>query len=307
MRSFQDEFSESLFAWCTSVIGPFTWVADTTREHPGKRALVQRLQTSSGVAYLKIHQDPMHWSSEVHAYEQWTCAFGGFAPRLFAVHDLPPLALLISEIAGNPMQQAGLTNAQQRVVWRSAGEALCAFHHGAQGTYFGPCQRDGTPVDAPIADAQTYLVREMDDWIERGLRVGCLGDAELGMLRAAGGLLPAFVDERPVPCHRDYCPANWLVDVSGAWAGVIDFEFSYWDVRAADFARTPDWEWLHQPDLFEAFMEGYGRNFSAAERIQQDFARVMYALGAMVWGAENEYRGFAEEGRQALHHKALFW
>jgi hypothetical protein len=81
---------------------------------------------------------------------------------------------------------------------------------------------------------------------------------------------------------------------------VIDFEFSGWDVRAADFSRHPGWDWLDAPARLEAFCEGYGLQFNPEEEARQRVARVQYALGAVVWGMENSYFGFAAEGRRAL-------
>ena len=81
--------------------------------------------------------------------------------------------------------------------------------------------------------------------------------------------MQAFAGERPVPCHRDYGPANWLVTDDGVWAGVIDFEFAYWDVRVADFSRYPDWEWIHRPNLLDAFFDGYGRRLTPKEEQQR--------------------------------------
>ena len=122
------------------------------------------------------------------------------------------------------------------------------------------------------------------------------------MIRAACDLIPAFAGERPFPCHRDYCRANWLATDHGAFAGIIDFEFAYWDVRMADFTRYPDWEWVDRPDLIAAFEEGYGRSFTSQEEQQRLVAHANYALSAIVWGSENAYYGFAKEGRQALIH-----
>ncbi|MCB0047982.1 MAG: hypothetical protein KDE24_00345, partial [Caldilinea sp.] len=71
-----------------------------------------------------------------------------------------------------------------------------------------------------------------------------------------------------------------------------------------DFARLPGWEWMARPDLFDAFVAGYGRAFAPRELIQLRVARVLYALGAIVWGNEYNYFGFAAEGRQALQQLA---
>jgi Ser/Thr protein kinase RdoA (MazF antagonist) len=117
-------------------------------------------------------------------------------------------------------------------------------------------------------------------------------------------LTPAFDGERPVPCHRDYCAANWLVRPDGTWAGIIDFEFAHWDVRVADFARDPHWNWIHRPDLIDAFFEGYGRSLTPAEEQQLLVARAEYALSAIVWGRDHAFHGFEWEGRVSLAHLA---
>ncbi len=286
--------------WCAAVLGEFELVSDHTRKHPGQRASACRIRTPSGYGYIKTHRAPAHWHAEVHAYEQWACAFRDRAPRLLAVRDKEPLAIIITELPGQCMEQVQLSAPQERAVWRSAGQALVALHDFVVGETFGPCRRDGVCAGTPINDAQEYVTRELDNWTARGLGIGCLSQDDQAIVRAARELIPAFTGEHPTPCHRDYCPANWIVN-DGVWTGVIDFEFAYWDVRAADFARYPDWNWISRPDLIEAFFEGYGRVFTLEEERQRLVAHVQYALGAIVWGHENAYYGFAAEGRQALN------
>jgi aminoglycoside phosphotransferase (APT) family kinase protein len=202
------------------------------------------------------------------------------------------------------MADAGLALAQERDVWRAAGQALVALHDLAVGESFGPSYRDGTCAASAIREARAFVMVDLDDWTERGLMLGCLDAGDLTVINAARDLVPAFEGERPTPCHRDYGPANWLVTADGAWAGVIDFEFARWDVRVADLTRYPDWEWMRRPDLVEAFLEGYGRSFSPAEEQQRLVGHVQYALSAIVWGRENSYHGFEAEGREALAHLA---
>jgi Ser/Thr protein kinase RdoA (MazF antagonist) len=249
-----------------------------------------------------MHRDSSHWESEVHGYEQWAHAFGDFAPKLIAVRNEEPLALIISELPGKILEEIQLSPSQQQSVWRTAGHALAAFHDLAVGDYFGPCRRGGTCAGTPISDAREYILRDLEDLLERGARGGYLSRDQLSIVQAASALVPSFKGEHPVPCHRDYCPANWLVSGDGAWAGIIDFEFAYWDVRAADFTRYPAWDWISRPDLAEAFFDGYGCSFTYAEEQQRLVAHALYALGAIVWGMENSYFGFAEDGRQALKH-----
>lgn len=293
---------EQLLEWCASVLGPFKVVSDHSKSHPGDLSATYRLCTASGYCYTKTHRGPSYWETEVHAYEQWTAAFGDFAPKLLAVRDEEPQALVVGELPGTCLEDTPLPAAQERAVWHAAGQALAAFHDLGPGEYFGPCRRDGTPAVKPIYDAGQHVLAYLEERVDRGVRMDYLSDEERAIVRAARELVPSFEGELPVPCHRDYGPANWLVTCDGMWTGVADFEFAHWDVRVADFARYPDWEWIHRPDLVDAFFEGYGRSLTAEEEQQRLVAHVQYALTAVVWGCDNSYHGFAEDGRQAFKH-----
>lgn len=306
MQSETDNPLDEILNWCSSVLGVFEVVGDETREHPGERTGALRLRTAAGGCYVKILRDRACWESEVHGYEQWAPAFGNFAPRLLAVREVEPLAVVISELPGKIMEGTAFAVEQERAIWRSAGQKLVGLHNVAAGECFGPCRRDGSCRGKPVRDALEYVAGDFEDWLERGRRMDCLDEDELAIVRAARELIPAFAGERPVACHRDYGPANWMVGADGNWTGVIDFEFAYWDVRVADFTRYPGWEWIERPDLIEAFFEGYGRVFSAAEEQQRLVGHALYGLGAVVWGEENAYHGFAAEGRRALLQLATY-
>ena len=286
--------------WCSGWVGPCTVVSGDIRGHG--RSEVCKLHAPSGHYYLKIHRQRPRWEGEVHAYEQWASAFGGLTPRLIAAHEQEPLALLVSELPGELMLHAQISAPQQVQAWRAAGRALAALHDLSTGEWFGPCLRSGAPAETPVGDAEAYVSRAFDHWTDRGIRAECLDKEELSIIRAARDLIPAFADERPVPCHRDYGPDNWLVTGDGVWAGTIDFELAYWDVRVADFSRYPNWEWMDRPELLAAFLDGYGRPLTPREEQQQLVAHVQYALSAISWGREHEYYGFEAEGRQALQH-----
>ncbi|MBN1246678.1 MAG: aminoglycoside phosphotransferase family protein [Anaerolineae bacterium] len=291
---------DTVLQWCTRQLGTAEVLSDRSKEHPGHASGTWHLKTPVGFCYLKVHDDALHWANEVHAYEHWACAFGDRAPSLLAVRDVPPLALVVSEIPGEILEGMHLDPRTERAIWREAGEALPALHELESGASLGPCNRDGTPVGAPRPDAVTAIAERFAQDIERAIQGASVSETELVTLRAAHDLIPAFAGERPTPCHRDYCAANWLVDEDGNWAGVIDFEFAYWDVRVVDFARDPNWAWVIRPDLVAAFMEGYGRPLSAAAEQQCLVARAEYALGAILWGRDNAYYRFAREGHEAL-------
>jgi aminoglycoside phosphotransferase len=248
---------------------------------------------------------PSFWQNEVHAYERWARAFGERAPRLLAVRSIEPLALVTSELPGRIVEGLSLAPDQQRAVWRAAGAALVGLHELEVGDGFGPSERDGSCAeDAPPRDAQTYVGDSLRHAVARADRGGYVSASELATVEAALALVPAFEGEPAVPCHRDYCAANWLVSAAGIWSGVIDFEFAHWDVRVTDFARDPDWTWLVRPDLTDAFREGYGRALTPAEEQQLLVRRAHYALEAVLWGRDNAYYGFEREGHDALAHLA---
>jgi Ser/Thr protein kinase RdoA (MazF antagonist) len=159
-------------------------------------------------------------------------------------------------------------------------------------------------LEGATDDAVEYITTDLAREIKGATRDGLLDIAEQATLHAALERGGVFAGERPVVCHRDYNPYNWLVRPDGSWAGVIDFEFARRDVRVAEFCRYPDWEWLERPDLVQALFEGYGRPLTPREEEQCLVAHAQYALSAITWGTGASYFGFVAEGRRALRHLA---
>lgn len=297
------EVAEAL-DWCASELGPVEVLADESKSHGGHESSTCRLRVPAGICYLKVHHEASHWHNEVHAYERWACAFGDFAPRLLGVRDQAPLALVVSELPGEVVETMPLSGPQARAIWRAAGRALVALHDLGPGECFGPCRRDGTCVEVLPTDAREAVGLRLGRAVDRAIQGGYLDARELATVQAASERVGVFAGEPPLPCHRDYCAANWLASPQGTWAGVIDFEFAHWDVRVADFGRDPDWSWIRRPDLVEAFFEGYGRPLTPIEEEQLLVAHTEYALGAILWGRDHGFYGFEQEGREALAYLA---
>ena len=286
--------------WCGRTIGTIELLSDHTRHHPGDRTATLRVGSAQGIRYIKIHRTRDRWAQEVHGYEKWAPFFGAYAPKLLAVLDEGPLALVVSAIEGKPLDEVDLTPEKETAVWMAAGRALNNLHQSAVGDHFGPCDREGNVVAEPVDDAVTYIAGQLQLDLDKGTAAGHLTPEEQNIIRGAIDLTPVYTDVRPVPCHRDYCPPNLLVTEAGEWAGVIDFEFAHWDVAATDFARDANWTWLHRPEMVEAFYEGYGRDRVAEMEQQILVCLIRYGLSAIVWGMDNDYFGFAREGREAL-------
>src|SRR5512146_3170758 len=104
MNPNDDRDLEKLLTWLATVLGPFEVVSDHSREHAGQRASAIRLRTPAGEGFAKLHRDRAHWENEVHAYERWAPAFGGLAPRLLAVHEEEPLAVVIGALPGTVLE-----------------------------------------------------------------------------------------------------------------------------------------------------------------------------------------------------------
>jgi aminoglycoside phosphotransferase len=291
---------EKAMVWCASIFGPFEGLSDHSKLHGGHASSTVRMHTGAGWSYLKVHHTRAHWEREVHAYEHWARAFGDFTPRLLAVCDQDPLALVISELPGKIVEDTALSPAQSQAVWQSAGAALRVLHESGTGEFFGACRRDGACAADPVRDAREFVSAKFQGQIEHAIQAEYVDHAEQMVLSAAVERIPAFQGEHPLRCHRDYCAANWLVGPTGTWTGVIDYEFSGWDVRVADFSRDPGWTWMRKPERVAAFFAGYGRRLSAAEEEQLLVAYTEYALSAIVWGRENSFFGFEGEGHAAL-------
>jgi Ser/Thr protein kinase RdoA (MazF antagonist) len=286
--------------WCGQVFGPIKLLSDHTRHHPGDRTATLRIETSNGICYVKIHRTPDRWAQEVHGYEAWAPVFGEFAPKLLAVRDEAPLALVVSAIEGKPLDEVRLSTEKEKSVWNAAGRALSSLHQAAVGNHFCPCDRAGNCIGEPTTDPVAYVSNQLQHDLDKGVQAGHLTSDEQAVVRAAIDLTPVYAGLAPVPCHRDYCPPNLLVNETGEWVGVIDFEFAHWDVAATDFARDPNWNWMDRPEMMDAFFEGYGQHRSATEEQQYLVCLVRYGLSAIVWGMDNDYFGFAREGREAL-------
>ena len=305
MKDVSKEHLALVLTWCREELDAVEIVSDHTREHGGHESSTRRLQIPTGYCYLKIHTSGSHWLSEVFGYEHWAPTFGNRAPRLLAVRDEQPLALVVSELPGQILENAHLDRGKERSAWKSAGAALVSLHEYGNGSHFGQPNRDGSFPDDAHTNAVEYISRRFKEQVARCVDAGYLTETELATIHAAYNLIPSYEGERPVACHRDYCAANWLVAADGTWSGVIDFEFAHWDVRVADFSRDPEWNWMVRPDLVDAFYKGYGQRPTGLQEQQLLVAYTEYAVGAILWGHYNAFYGFEQEGRNALARLAL--
>ncbi|MBC8143747.1 MAG: hypothetical protein H7Y38_20140, partial [Armatimonadetes bacterium] len=170
------ELSETLVSWCVSVIGAFTLVSDCSHPH-GESQVWQLKATTGETYYLKAHRRSGKRDREVWAYRHVVPDFQEFAPRLVAIREELPQALLLSALPGEPMECIALTHNKQQAAWHRAGTVLRRYH-SVQSAWFGRPDRNGEPQDGAQPDAQTFWQERFGDWLARAEKGGYLSNDE---------------------------------------------------------------------------------------------------------------------------------
>jgi Ser/Thr protein kinase RdoA (MazF antagonist) len=232
---------------------------------------VLRATTRTGEVIIKRHRSPQRHRQELHAYQHWTPALHGRAPRLLAVSDDPP-AIVITALPGSPLATAGLTTAQEVEAHCQAGELLRVLHDS------GPAQTE--------PDMTAWLAERGEQWLT--FAVGILPAARRAEIRAHLRELAQLGPIPAVPCHLDYTPRNLLATATGQVA-VIDFEHARYDLAARDLVRLATRTWPARPDLEEAFLHEYGP-ISEQDRHVIEHCSHLDALTAAVSGANRSRR-----------------
>ena len=202
--------------------------------------VVLRATTRAGEVIVKRHRGPERHRQELHAYQRWTPALRGRAPRLLAVSDDPP-AIVITALPGSPLATASLSATQEVKAHRQAGELLRVLHDS------GPAQVE--------PDMTAWLAERGERWL--ALADGILPAARRAEIRAHLRELAQLGPIPAVPCHLDYTPRNLLATATGQ-VTVIDFEHARYDLAARDLVRLATRTWPGRPDLEDSFLEGYG-------------------------------------------------
>lgn len=214
---------------------------------PGTSTTVLRLRDTDGrETILKSNTSTGSFQREYAALSRWTPALGPSAPQLLDVDEDEQL-LLMTAVAGRPLQSLPLTRREERHAYGAAGALLARFHTTAPRTVlpsFGP-------------DRAAYIRRQLTDGVVP------LTGGDLTVLDEALHLLDAFPAQQAQPSHLDFTGRNLLLH--GGTVGVIDFETSRYEAVGRNFLRITQRTLHHRPDLRTAFYDGYGREPDPAE------------------------------------------
>jgi thiamine kinase-like enzyme len=135
--------------------------------------------------------------------------------------------------------------------------------------------------------ARAYFPARVIDW--------AIAQVEAGMADAP----PICV------CHKDFGPRNWIATRDGQ-IGLIDFERTCVDFRYLDWSRLWMREWLRQPQLEDAFFEGYGV-VDASWQVPMQRLMILQAVGGVVWASEHHDSAFALENRAVVARLQRRW
>ena len=244
------------------------------------------LRACDGEAKLRrVVRTSRKLAQEHHAYRRWTLQLAPHVPRLVTVEDDPP-ALVMTELPGRPPADLPLALIQERDVHARAGALLARLHGVREPDEDGLC----------IEDA---LRRRAESLLRRAARTEAEALAEWAAERIARALEVASGQRlERVPCHRDFEPRNWLVQLGPPLTvSLVDFEHARMDLALADLTRLRCLVWANRPDLEEAFFRGYGVRLGRIERVLLEALSWLDAVGTTVWGIRQGDLTFTERGR----------
>lgn len=237
-------------------------------------------------AFLKVFRQPRKFVQEQHAYRVWLPQLASAEVRtpLFLGESETLRALLVSALPGTLLERAPLTPSQSLEAYRQAGAFLRALH--------ALPFRDDDPFS--LAEATRHRawawLRRAEGAVKQDL-IAWVGKqaAEVAETLTKHGTVR-------VPCHRDYTPRNWLVEISGKRIrlSVIDFEHSRPDFWLFDTERLAASGWSEASE--RAFWAGYGRTLTPDEQSLLEKHSALTALSTVVWAREHHDTNFEAQG-----------
>ncbi|MGH3685851.1 MAG: phosphotransferase enzyme family protein [Pseudonocardiaceae bacterium] len=270
---------------CQEVLGEWRLLARHTTRRAGGEVLHVRNARGEEFA-AKRHLNQRKHRREVHAYAHWVPNLAERAPRMVAADPTVP-GILITAVPGQPAHRDGAGPSvmpdKEAGIHRQAGKLLQRLHSAEPGRSSpDPLSALGARLAQWLPDAWRLLTSEDIDLVSR-----CTADL-------------AVADRLPlVPCHLDYQPRNWMIDVAGDLR-VIDFEHARLDIAIRDLVRLEFRHWTERPDLREAFLDGYGRSLDDNERALLKACAAIDAVTAVVRGHARDDPVLTSQGRATL-------
>ncbi|MET8538639.1 phosphotransferase [Streptomyces sp. NPDC005065] len=242
-----------------------------------------------GVWFVKVHQNERFHQREVTALRTWAPLLGAAAPRLVAA-DEKLRAVVLTAVPGRPLHGVILSPRQEKAVFRRIGALARRIHYASP------------PRPAPVGSGPAV------DKAERHLAAAAPhlkpGDAEFvrDLVRQAEALPPL----EWVETHGDFQLRNILhtddadtAEDDDGFLGVIDLERSEPGPAVRDLVRMSD-AWAGRPELFQAFLTGYGRPLTGAEEARLVIDMALDSVSGIAFGVAHGDPELVERGRRIL-------
>lgn len=246
-----------------------------------------------GTWYVKVHQNERFHGREVRGLRTWAPALGAAAPRLMAA-DESLRAVVITAVPGRPLYGVVLPPAREREVFHRIGALARRIHQSC------PARPAPVGLGPALAKAERHLAAaraHLQPGDEKFIR---------GLVAQAGHMEPLEWVEthgdfqlRNILCDLDAPAAADKVEDSGPFVAVIDLERSEPGPAVRDLVRLSD-AWVSRPDLFEAFLTGYGRRLTPAEEARLVVDAALDSVSGIAFGAAHGDPELVERGRRTL-------
>jgi Ser/Thr protein kinase RdoA (MazF antagonist) len=272
--------SKDLLEFATSHLGAIKKVEARGWKH--QETGVWELETEQGKAFLKRHKQASKFEQELRAYREFLPHTLQVTPALLG-YQQELQAMLMAKVPGELAEDV-TTKDIELEIYRQAGQFLRSYH------------------DVPYQDTERPSVEEAfwqraESWLKRAEPFVAEKDIEWVKARVKE-MLPTLKTMKRVPCHRDYTGRNWL------WREklyVIDFEHARPDVWLFDLEKLWSEVWPTKPELKEAFIVGYGHDFSAEDEALLNGYTALSCITKIAWSFEHKDNGeYAETGRRIL-------
>lgn len=268
-------------AFAEQAVGAITEWTDTSWQRENSR--VWRVRgTGGGTWYVKVHQSDKFHVREVRALRTWAGALGAATPRLVAT-DAELRAVVITALPGRPLHGRVLCPEHERKVFRRIGALARRIHEVLPSR---PAPADSGPA-----------VGKADRHLEAARPHLAPGDAAFvrELVRQAEDLEPL----KWVETHGDFQLRNILHNDSDGTVAVIDLERSEPGPAVRDLVRLSD-AWANRPDLYEAFMVGYGKTLTATEEARLGIDMALDAVSGIQFGSAHGDPELVERGHRTL-------
>lgn len=217
-----------------------------------------------------------HMDREIHAHRHWLEPWTsrGRAPLLLHA-DQPARILVTTYLPGRLV--LGSDDAGDPAVHHQAGQLLALLHG---------------QLSVTDDDYERTANRKALAWLEGTHRIP---DEVEAALRAEINGWPT-PSTTLVPTHGDWQPRNWLV--RDGVVSVIDFGRALLRPASTDLARLASQDFLRDPALEAAFLDGYGRDPREPATWHRDQLRE--AIGTACWAHQVGDEEFEAQGHRMV-------